>query len=534
MDAGESGSSGVAHAGSGSPKAGDVDPRQTHSSSPKSRERGHGILNIFQIGSSTGTEAGMEVKEAHAGLEPGKIVPVLISSANGSFHQPQESLDASRQFHASAASAVAGTRTDCISLEPLPERPASPGSRRAGSVDFQRESMSVRRSATIQRYETVLRKDDMRPAAQLEDNTSNPLAAGVNAMLGVGGGSVPLHPNSMPRMGWDAFMLFVTIFALIADPISLAFNQTVEGAPLNFLDGADICVIIVFSIDITLNFLTGFIDTKEHRVIMHWRPVAIEYLKFWFLIDLVSTLPPEVWANNGQWGDTTGGRGSRVTKILRCLRISRLARSVQMLRLNYDLQISHFASKIGVRLPPPASLLAWSAICLLFLHWVSCLTCFVWTVSDSSYRQIGLVPDQDAEMVNGGSPECNRDAWCSFRFYIRGLRTASALMGGHGQFVGNSMPEDTAVFVFTMFGSVLYVSFTTVCASLMMEMDQERVFYFLQVDRLNHYMGRLQGGDQNEDILQYVSRSIRRDIAMHTDASLITGVPFLKGTWQRA
>jgi hypothetical protein len=120
----------------------------------------------------------------------------------------------------------------------------------------------------------------------------------------------------------------------------------VEGAPLNFLDGADICVIIVFSIDITLNFLTGcvsplssrvlggpgqrlagplglmavlrngwwlrggwvgkatgrdrFIDTKEHRVIMHWRPVAIEYLKFWFLIDLVSTLPPEVWANNGQ------------------------------------------------------------------------------------------------------------------------------------------------------------------------------------------------------------------------------------------
>ncbi|KAJ1469497.1 hypothetical protein T484DRAFT_1851575, partial [Baffinella frigidus] len=146
------------------------------------------------------------------------------------------------------------------------------------------------------------------------------------------------------------------------------------------------------------------------------------------------------------------------------------ARPHFMLRLNYDLQISHFASKIG----------AWSAICALFIHWVSCLTCFVWTVSDSSYRQIGLVPDQDAEIFLGGSPECNRDAWCSFRFYFRGMRTTTAFMGGHGQEMDRSPPEDIASSVFTMFGSVIYVSFITVVTSLMMEMDQERVSYFLQ------------------------------------------------------
>ena len=36
------------------------------------------------------------------------------------------------------------------------------------------------------------------------------------------------------------------------------------------------------------------------------------------------------------------------------------------------------------------------------------------------------------------------------------------------------------------------------------------------------------GGDQKQDILQYVSRSIRRDITMHNGASLMNGVPFLK------
>jgi hypothetical protein len=36
----------------------------------------------------------------------------------------------------------------------------------------------------------------------------------------------------MPHMRWDAFMFLVTIFALIADPISLAFNQVTHLACL--------------------------------------------------------------------------------------------------------------------------------------------------------------------------------------------------------------------------------------------------------------------------------------------------------------
>ncbi|KAJ1469495.1 hypothetical protein T484DRAFT_1851572, partial [Baffinella frigidus] len=181
-----------------------------------------------------------------------------------------------------------------------------------------------------------------------------------------------------------------------------------------------------------------------------------------------------------------------------------------MLRLNYDLQISHFASKIG----------AWSVICALFIHWVSCLTCFVWTVSDSTiYRQISIVSGKDAEMFLGGSPECNRDTWCSGRFYSRGLRTATAFMCGHGQDMGNSIAEEFASVVFTISGSLIYVSCLSMCWSLMMVMNQERVHFMGQVHRLDHYMGRLQGrrrareymemqwanqgGDQNEDILQY-------------------------------
>lgn len=43
------------------------------------------------------------------------------------------------------------------------------------------------------------------------------------------------------------------------------------------------------------------------------------------------------------------------------------------------------------------------------------------------------------------------------------------------------MPEDIASAVFTMFGSVLYMSLMAMCVSLMMAMNQERVRFMGQV-----------------------------------------------------
>ena len=117
---------------------------------------------------------------------------------------------------------------------------------------------------------------------------------------------------------------------------------------------------------------------------------------FRFLIDIVSTLPPEAFGSDGSSGDTSALRGVRISKILRVFKISRLARIVQMMRLNFDIKVSHFSWKIG----------AWASCCLLFLHWVACLTCFVWTVSESRYREVDLAIGRDAEVKVGGTQEC--------------------------------------------------------------------------------------------------------------------------------
>ena len=81
-----------------------------------------------------------------------------------------------------------------------------------------------------------------------------------------------------------------------------------------------------------------------------------------------------------------------------------------------------------------------------------------------------------------------------------------------------------------------------------MEMDAERVRYMGQIERLNHYMGRRNvpmnlrqrvreymeltwinsGGTDDYEVLAFVSRSLRRELAMHNASKLIAGVPFLQ------
>ena len=52
----------------------------------------------------------------------------------------------------------------------------------------------------------------------------------------------------------------------------------------------------LFFCDITLNFITGYID-EMNRLIMNQKKIAARYLKSWFCIDVIATVPFELIAN---------------------------------------------------------------------------------------------------------------------------------------------------------------------------------------------------------------------------------------------
>jgi hypothetical protein len=152
--------------------------------------------------------------------------------------------------------------------EPLQDRPSLTRSR-LDSMDRRRSMAKEKYNAhrkKINTFATVLRQEDSWPrvpsgARDVDQKyTQSGGAADDDEAEDEGqlcvNGSVPLHPNSAFRMGWDAIMFVTTVFALIADPISIAFAPE-EQSPDSFFVVSDRIVMSIFFCDIILNFLTG-------------------------------------------------------------------------------------------------------------------------------------------------------------------------------------------------------------------------------------------------------------------------------------
>ena len=52
---------------------------------------------------------------------------------------------------------------------------------------------------------------------------------------------------------------------------------------------------VVFFVDIVLNFFTSFRDAETQLWVRSIDRVVLAYLRGWFLPDLISTMPPEVY-----------------------------------------------------------------------------------------------------------------------------------------------------------------------------------------------------------------------------------------------
>lgn len=91
---------------------------------------------------------------------------------------------------------------------------------------------------------------------------------------------------------WDWIILALTFYTAVMVPYNVAFrNKTMDGVPLLVVDSI---VDVVFFIDIILNFHTTFVGPAG-EVVSEPKIVRMNYLKSWFVIDLLSCLPYDVF-----------------------------------------------------------------------------------------------------------------------------------------------------------------------------------------------------------------------------------------------
>ena len=100
-----------------------------------------------------------------------------------------------------------------------------------------------------------------------------------------------LHYSAF-KATWDWIILLLTFYTAVMVPYNAAFkNKTMDDVPLLVLDSI---VDVIFFIDIILNFHTTFVGSGG-EVVSDPKIIRMNYLKSWFVIDLLSCLPYDVF-----------------------------------------------------------------------------------------------------------------------------------------------------------------------------------------------------------------------------------------------
>ncbi|KAJ3606116.1 hypothetical protein NHX12_025637 [Muraenolepis orangiensis] len=91
---------------------------------------------------------------------------------------------------------------------------------------------------------------------------------------------------------WDWVILILTFYTAIMVPYNVSFKHKQPSSHLAWLV-ADSVVDVIFLVDIVLNFHTTFVGPAG-EVISDARLIRMNYLKTWFVIDLLSCLPYDI------------------------------------------------------------------------------------------------------------------------------------------------------------------------------------------------------------------------------------------------
>ena len=123
------------------------------------------------------------------------------------------------------------------------------------------------------------------------------------------------------KVCWDLFILFVLIFISISVPYRITFIEKDSKGWFTVFTIVDVC----FGIDILLTFNTSYTDKVLAKDVFERKKIALNYLKGWLIIDIISVVPFDAFFTKGSVSSLAKfARFGRLYKIIRILRLAKL------------------------------------------------------------------------------------------------------------------------------------------------------------------------------------------------------------------
>ena len=186
-------------------------------------------------------------------------------------------------------------------------------------------------------------------------------------------------PLSRPKILWDFYMFILIIWTAIALPYITCFYPEHTNP---YLLAFEITMDFSFFIDILLSFFTAIKNYDTGRYEFNKYKIALIYVKSWFVIDVISTIP---WSlieivRKGEDDD----HDAEHTKIVRILKMNRFYRFFKLFRLIKILRVVKFmSSSLSSDVLSKSEIMRRNNNCknfvsmlsayLLFTHWVACI-----------------------------------------------------------------------------------------------------------------------------------------------------------------
>ncbi|XP_046968178.1 potassium voltage-gated channel protein eag isoform X2 [Vanessa cardui] len=333
---------------------------------------------------------------------------------------------------------------------------------------------------------------------------------------------------------WDWIILCLTFYTAIMVPYNVAFkNKTSEDVSLLVIDSI---VDVVFFIDIVLNFHTTFVGPGG-EVVSDPKVIRKNYFKSWFLIDLLSCLPYDVFNAFDHDEDGIGSLFSAL-KVVRLLRLGRVVRKL-------DRYLEYGAAMLILLL----------CFYMLVAHWLACVWysigrsdadsglqySWLWklaNVTQSPYSYVWSNESDGPELVNGPSRKT---------MYVTALYFTMTCMTSVG--FGNVAAETDNEKIFTIcmmiVAALLYATIFGHVTTIIQQMTSATAKYHDMLNNVREFMKlhevpkalservmdyvvstwAMTKGLDTDKVLNYCPKDMKADICVHLNRKVFNEHP---------
>ncbi|XP_072321634.1 potassium/sodium hyperpolarization-activated cyclic nucleotide-gated channel 4 [Eucyclogobius newberryi] len=284
-----------------------------------------------------------------------------------------------------------------------------------------------------------------------------------------------IHPYSDFRFYWDLTMLLLMVGNLIIIPVGITFFKDENTPPwIVFNVVSD----TFFLMDLVLNFRTGIVKEDNTEIILDPQHIKIKYLKSWFAVDFISSIPVdyiflivETGIDSDFYKTARALRIVRFTKILSLLRLLRLSRLIRYIH-QWE-EIFHMTYDLASAMVRIVNLIG---MMLLLCHWDGCLQFLVPMLQD-------FPPDcwvAKNKMVN--------DTWGQQYSYALFKAMSHMLCIGYGMYPPVGMTDVWLTILSMIVGATCYAMFVGHATALIQSLDSSRRQYQEKYKQVEQYM----------------------------------------------